>query len=366
MANPWEENDPVAGQTAPIAPLTTPPRTSVSPWETNDPVIRSLNSGAPTVEETALAGARIAADRRFQSIGPGRRILAVAREVAGSIPIVRNFSPVSDFANPEFNLPATLDLADYRSGWPGHAGMSRTIGRSVPFTAAARIPALFSSIPRAAGTTGGIEAADAYQRGEPALAAGGRGALASIPASVLGRLITPRSQLGIDRVNRRAVDDYSSLYTWTPEGVRRPPNLNFPTMTPLNIGNPLFQNEILAYLAGNYAGAHPAISLTAGALPSLYAGARTLERRGALLDRINRLSPDAASRAGDLNEVAMQMRPLNRLDALAYRYGQNRFLSPSQHALLNALGTPAVQELIGPEIDSGLQRVSPSTTVTGR
>lgn len=164
---------------------------------------QTLGEGTPTAEDRAKKEQEsVAAGEaygRFQRQSPVRQFMSGARHTVGSMPLISRIPPVRRFANPEAGTEAASDLQDFRTGLPGTSRAFGAAGSVVPYAGAgAVLPGLFSRLPGAMAGNAAIGGTDAYLGGENPMAAGLRDAVATIPGSVAGRIVTPRGQAATD------------------------------------------------------------------------------------------------------------------------------------------------------------------------
>lgn len=355
--NPWEVEDlQRAGQRQPAAPAA-PPVNNIPAWEQQD--IDAMSATGGRLPETSAARAeRLAAQDRFwNQTNALQRVGAGVGHLVSSIPVVRHLPGIN-------RIPETQLVRDYVAGAPSEATFSSIAGQSIPFAAVAlRAPQAMSMLRYAAPTNAAIEGSDRFieaaRQGRnpliPSVVGAGYGALATVPSNLAGRLVTPRTPTSVIRRHRDAIEDTVDTVAG------RPPNLDYPTPTLFGnfTGSPLLQNEILAYLAGSYVGAHPTASLLAGAAPSIVQGLRQAERRGGIAHFIE--SADRPTLLGytSAREIPGINPPINAFDRTLYRYLTNTRISPQNQALLNALGVTGVNTAmaLGPD---------PNATMTGQ
>lgn len=311
----------------------------------------------------ANARDRRAAYDRFRAAGGRRRFMAGARNLTSAIPFAGLIPGVRGFASPQAGSEEAGDLADYRLGQPIHSGIGTTLGRGLPYAAlGAGIPALLSTLPRAAATGAAIEGGDEYTsgRGGNTGLAALMGAVSALPGWAFGRAVTPRSEImsgsawrnrtdaALARANRARREIMSDQppggpHGATPEelaqwaqrvagtGTRA---LDEMTAAPISIPPvPAGADRVAEMMR------YGAIGGAIGHIPGLDSPMMGAIM-GSLLPDIRRRGIGLANRTIEGINRNLQGTPAG--EAL-FRYFNNQVLSDADRALLHALGVPATQ-----------------------
>lgn len=356
MANPWEVNDPVVGAVENLGAPNVPLRQTAKPWEENDPVIPRLTDR----QNLGSAESNEYYERQFREMSYPRRAAAGAQNIINTMPIVRNIPGIETAISPSWDVKALQEAR------PIASGLQKTVGHTAPY--AIMPQRALSTFPRAAFVGGTVEGTDAAMRGENVPLNASIGAVSTVPGSVVGKLLSPRSpeQAFSSRWNR-AIDvahDINRAQLERNEAVLRAiagvgQNLNIddfarpmlarlaaehnripfriPNNPSLGITNyPTLENVSLGALLGNWAGnwtdpQHVITGAVAGyALPRVasWAGNRAISGANKLL------TTPIGKRVGEFG----------------FGYLNNQLLSPQNRAALNALLTGVSNEFIDPSI----------------
>lgn len=159
-----------------------------------------ITATGPVLSEAdqALADANLRTEKeayqRYRQIGPRRRVMAGARNIVNSMPIVRHIPGIREFANPEAGSEAQRDVYDYKTGMPTHSRVGGFLGNTTPYAlSAAAAPGLFSTLPGAMIGNAAIGGTEAHLSGENPVLAGAFSAAGTLPFWAAGRVLTPRS-----------------------------------------------------------------------------------------------------------------------------------------------------------------------------
>lgn len=311
----------------------------------------TLSQGVPTAEQRAQQAeqerlAQEAADR-FRALGPRTQFTAGLRHVLSQMPFARHFIDTTGDQN----------VADLRTGFPRTATGFGIAGHSLPFAGIGAVaPWAFSNLPMSMLSSGTIEGVDTAVGGGSAgdiARSAGEGAFASIPGSLLGRAITPRSEAGRIANIKRGRDDIRAINAGHDiPNIQIPPwNLN---LSPFPRIESAGEAALLASLLGGDI-RHMAGAAVAGA-------GSDLARQG-----VQRLL--TRERRGILDPFMIEMTggpPQSAFDRLIYRYLNNRTLRDSHRAMLNAIGGPVTQGLVPPAMDAIGIPAPLSETLLGR
>lgn len=358
------ENDPIVGATPGTNQSVGRPK-STATFGSDDVVISSpstLSEGVPTAEQRAAQSERERlaqeAYARFQALSPRQQFVAGARHTISSMPFLRHLIDTTD----------DQGVADMRTGLPGVSRGFEIAGHSLPYVATgAGLPALFSTLPRAALTSGAIEGGDTAVGGGDAgeiarsVAVGAAGA---IPGYALGRAITPRNpQSAFDTRFGRA-GDVSRSWRRNPELVEdvrneiaarryhggRDPDYPFTLGVPLPTRTvptiPRIPSPANVGLGG--LGAYVGHQLSGGDVLAALAGAGGLP----LSLNIARGAANAGIRR--MNEALATTRPGQAVGSAVQGYSTNQALPPEARAVLHSLSTPAIT----PALEAGAETVT--------
>lgn len=314
----------------------------------SDLVVPSSPKPSTLGEGTPVITPEVRAERRrlrqaWNRRPRGQRARIALQDVASAFPIIGS--------RIEPNLEERSEFAEAS---PISRGIGRAAIHTMPYLAAGvGLPALFSSLPRAALTGATIEGTDAATRGQDILPAAISGGLSAVPGNLLGRAITPLPRgRALELQTDQSVNALRAAAAGLRAQTRRSSRGRFLSREAQeearraaeDAANPSARLGRLPDTATGRLEQMARWGLAGGSVGTLIG--RPLE--GALIGGLAPVAARAATRAGNAaisgaNRV-LETAPGRAATRAGRRYMSNTAISDEMRALINAIGMPLVQE----------------------